>query len=49
MPKMISIYAGEQDLEKDINKKISDNHLIIRDSFRDPAGARTDTITPFEL
>ena len=26
-----------------------DNLLIINSSFRDPAGARTDTITPFEL
>ena len=29
------------DFRKCTNKKISDNRLIIRDSLRDPAGART--------
>ena len=37
------------DFRKCTNKKISDNRLIIRGFLRDPAGARTDTITPFEL
>ena len=35
------IHIGGQDLGRYINKKISDNRLIIRDFFRDPAGART--------
>ena len=40
-PKMTPIYAWVQILENAQTKKISDNRLIIRDSFRDPAGART--------
>ena len=35
------IHIEGQDLGRYTNKKISDNRLIIRDFFRDPAGART--------
>ena len=38
----IAIFQSENTLYTiGINKKISDNLLIIRDFFRDPAGART--------